>query len=127
MQTMKIIISPKRNPFAKHSLKTKHVIRINPPSVFLTIPYCILFIKKSKTSFQLVNFKSINTLNIQPWTRGCMLFFHVYCSISLLFAKKTFALFAIFAVNRFLLKFFAWKSSVRSVCSVVNCFLTNNN
>jgi len=121
MQTTYIINIRMRNPFAAHSLKTKNVNRISPPSVPLSIASCILFTIKSKTSsfwesrfsyrdFQLVNLKSINALNIQSRTRDCMFFFHVNRSISMLLAKKTFALFACFAVKR----------------SLVNRSLTNN-
>ena len=44
MQTINIIINHKRKSFAVHSLKTKNVNRISPPSVFLSTPQCILFI-----------------------------------------------------------------------------------
>ncbi|MFZ4592145.1 MAG: hypothetical protein ACOYN6_14170, partial [Ignavibacteria bacterium] len=169
MQSENIATISKRNPFAAHSLKTKLVHRISPPSVLLSIPSCIvstyksrssvipdgnkqaLFIspslallgkefKKSKTSFQLVNLESINALNIQSCSQGCMLFFQLFPVVQTflfetiwnlfpLFAWKNFAFSVSFAVNRSISLLFAWKSSVRSVCPprrMVNCSSTNN-
>lgn len=44
MKSENLVISQKRKSFAEHSLKTEHVNRINPPSVFLKTPSCIHFI-----------------------------------------------------------------------------------
>jgi len=110
MQTVNIIKNQKRKSFAAHSLKTKHVNRISPPSVILGTQHCILFIYK------------ISNNNIKHTVPDAGLYV-----FSKLFTMKS-------SVESYFLKFFsslfAMKSSVDSVGPprrMVNCSLNKFN